>query len=342
MFRQSGSSWKVFLSLLVAGVGTLISAQVYAAILPQEIQYPNPETEYHTPTPLSVPGKEYSTDQDTNAVGELVPGQTVMWKGDGTVKDGINYKYNYSGGLPGGFQIDEIANCRDKYMLDLIGDRVSLVFSLENNANIFYHKSSVLDKSAGIWATPSQINYAAIPADIDGLELWGPDDKADANMYSREGDPGGTAVFKYNEDTTQSSTYLTTAVLFDHLVMNDGVTLAKYSGLTEAQIDLDGLVVWDSFDDGVFGPQDIVMFSIKPVESGLFDGGEIWTYTYGDATAKFLNQGGVIWNTSHDVRVELGLGTTVSENIDALEALPEPTTLGLLILGGLGLLRRKR
>ncbi len=331
----------MFLFLVVAGVVLLTSAQVYAAIVPQEVQYPNQETEYHTPSPLNVPGKEYSTHQDTNAIGQSVEGQTIMWQGNGTATNAINYKYDYNGGdLSGlGFQVDEIANCRDKYMLDLIADRVSLVYSIENDANLFYHHSSILDKKAGVWATPEQVNSTAIPQDIDGIELWGPADRPDANMYSREGDVGSVAVFKFDEDTRQSSAFLTTKVLFDHIILDNG-ELAKNHGLTEEQLDLDGLVVWDSYDDGQFGSQDIVMFSIKPV-GDLFDGGEIWTYTYGDATAHFLYQGGVYWNKEHDVRAELNLPSSASENIDGLEALPEPATLSLLILGSLALLRQK-
>jgi hypothetical protein len=339
---------RVLFCLVLLGLMSLSSSQVFAAIEPQEVPYPTPYAEYRVPSPTEVPGKEYSTDQDTDHAGNLDPGQTVMWVDQYNVWDGVDYCNSGTGGsgpAAPGYEADELANCRDKYLLDLIDNRVSLVVSVDNSADIYYHKSSLLGGGHGIWAYASQINADAVPTDIDGLELWGPAEKSDANMYSAVNDPeepgtGKVSVFKYDEDTGVSTPWLMTSVLWNNIILDNG-TLAKNAGLTEGQIDLDGLMTWDVNDDGSFGPGDKVVFSIKPV-SDLFDGGEIWVYSYEDDTAHFLEQGGVTWNTANNVRTALGLGAQASENIDAIEALPEPATLTLVLLGGLALGRRKR
>ena len=100
----------------------------------------------------------------------------------------------------------------------------------------------------------------------------------------------------------------------------------------------------DGPDDDYFADGDSIMFSIAPI-AGLFDGGEIWVWTKaGAAPAVFLDHGcdPHKWNTAHDVKQHFALGAGGEDlNINALEALPEPTALSLFALGGLALLRRR-
>jgi hypothetical protein len=72
------------------------------------------------------------------------------------------------------------------------------------------------------------------------------------------------------------------------------------------------------------------------INGGDIDGGEIWSWQFGQPLAQFLNHGGHLWDTAFNVRQATG---AVNENIDALEAVavPEPSTfLSLLTLGSLG------
>jgi hypothetical protein len=98
-----------------------------------------------------------------------------------------------------------------------------------------------------------------------------------------------------------------------------------------------------------------VHFSIRPLDLAplsppagpllpTFDGGEIFTYTPGSATS-FLNHGGHLWDTAFDVRGTFSLN---HENIDALEAvaaIPEPSTMALMLMALLvmpAIARRRR
>ncbi|MEM9186971.1 MAG: hypothetical protein AAGB00_10790 [Planctomycetota bacterium] len=200
--------------------------------------------------------------------------------------------------------------------------------------------------------------------DIDGLELYGPDDEGDANMFSQVGDPeylGGerVSVFRYLSELDSSVAYLASDVLIDALIADGG--LAPVWGVmvgTELVdrrqfFDVDAMMIWDVNDDNTFGAgaaaagDDRILFSIAPID-GLFDGGEIWSYTYGDATAEFLTHGLLddnsprVWNTAHDVADHLGVA---SENINALEAVetPEPVAgeLACVLCGLLAATKRR-
>ena len=72
------------------------------------------------------------------------------------------------------------------------------------------------------------------------------------------------------------------------------------------------------------------------------DGGEIFVNAPGNpggAIQGFLIHGGELWDTAHTVGLDFAIGT---EEVNALEAIPEPATLSLLCLGGLALIRRRR
>jgi len=200
----------------------------------------------------------------------------------------------------------------------------------------------------GIWAAPATINAASPPADVDGLEVWGPDGPAgdDANKFSLIGDPvdpgSGVKVSVWNWIGGAASPYITTASL------TAAIGLAP---AMENQVDLDAMMIFDGAGDDTFTfegggsvPADSIMFSVAPIAAAGIDGGEIWVWDFGMVLpAPFLVHGGEVWSTAHSVAGHFGLALTDdNENINALEAVPEPTTLGLLVLGGLGLLRRRR
>jgi hypothetical protein len=216
-----------------------------------------------------------------------------------------------------------------------------MLFSVEDNLTgiggekINWEKPRV--PVAGVWATPPVIDQHGV-ADVDGLEVWGPEPDPpdlppgttdDANRYSVKGDPGGVAVWAYAPGAPGMSTpYVTTATLQAALE-------------TTEEVDLDALMVYDVDCDDYFAPGDIILFSVRP--GGPFDGGEIWVLPAG-GLATPLFHGGHLWDTAFDV---MGTYDLLSENVDALEAIgytPEPTTL-LLLAAGLGAIaarRRKR
>ena len=101
------------------------------------------------------------------------------------------------------------------------------------------------------------------------------------------------------------------------------------------------MMVFDVSGDLVFGSGDSIMFSIAPVD--VFDGGEIWVWDFDAGAAVFLTHGGEIWDTAHSVVGHFGLPTGGEfENINALEAIPEPATMSLLAVSGLAVLRRRK
>ena len=249
-------------------------------------------------------------------------------------------------------------------------DTVSLVVSLHKDPNctdtsgyqnnIYASRSSFRGGAAEKWADWST-NINATPGaltDLDGLEFYGPDNQtSDANMYSRQGDPdtdgsGRVSAFRFHPNLVDPKTglpglsvpYLRTQVLLDAVIKDDGthpVWGTTPGAFNPDNFDVDAMMIWDAANDDVFGPDDEILFSVRPID-GLFDGGEIWLYKYGDTSAKFLTQGldehgnPRVWNTANDVS-EFFFGDDLhGENIDAIEALaPEPSSLILLLVGGL-------
>jgi hypothetical protein len=223
------------------------------------------------------------------------------------------------------------------------------------------HEKSVLYESIGggigFWAKPPQIDQAGVD-DLDGLEVWSsvsptssqypsPPDRTpdDADMYSLLEDPlingTRTSVWYYNPITQISNPYISALQIATAINRPDITNLANI-------IDLDGLMVWDGGNIGQWDNSDAILFSVMPIDANLdgiitpninggdIDGGEIWSWQFGQPLAQFLNHGGHLWDTAFNVRQATG---AVNENIDALEAVatPEPSSfLSLLALGTLG------
>ncbi|MBN2295345.1 MAG: PEP-CTERM sorting domain-containing protein [Pirellulales bacterium] len=339
-----------------------------------------------------MPGKEYSNDVDKDASGSLDPGQIVHWEGNGTsIWD--SFDYCLEGGTNGGisFQVDALANIRDKLFLDLDGtrdavykdndqtpyhDTVSLLVSFQDSEvqaeyekNIYASRSAYRGGSAELWAQWNTNINATSGAldDVDGLEIYGPNQTDDANMYSRAGDPipdGETerfSVFRLKPNTLNpgeetygvSTPYLATQVLLDAVIDDDENHPDWDVDHNPGDFDVDAMMIWDVLNDDEFGEGDMILFSVRPIED-LFDGGEIWLYKSGDDSAEFLTHGLLdddvtprVWNTANEVSLHFFGDESHSENINALEAVvPEPSTLALTIVGGLLMLhhlpRRRR
>jgi len=277
---------------------------------------------------LTVTGKEYTDlpDIDQNGVGD--PEQVLMWSGLGNVWNGNDF------GGPG--EIDSLGNSGDYLFNEVIANKASLIFSVGGWGNIFYEDP---DGTTGIWATPAQINAAKPPLDVNALEVWGSDSYSDSNMFSLQGDyVSGVSVYAWSG--AGSAPWLTQAQIANAIGIPNLVQL----------VEVDGLMTWNMGEFDMWDDGDAVLFSIAPITDPvtgalLFDGGEIWSWNFGQANAQFLNHGGHIWNTAFSVQNALGIN---EENVNALEAVnvvPEPSSiliLGTGIIGMAGYFARRR
>ena len=303
--------------------------------------------------PGSVPGKEYSDNVDKDAAGVADPHQNLWWDGVGGVAN--TFDYTGAAGYPSGSQVDALANRGDALFHEVISDQVTMVTSftswshIEYTAPVAHAPVHATPPKVGTWARDGQINghngNLPLPDDVDGLEIWGPPGPGgdDADRFSLINDPlvgaARVSVWAYNSGAHIATPYITALQIATAIDREDLATV----------IDLDAMMTWDEQGDDYFGPGDSIMFSIAPLAG--FDGGEIWVWNFG-APANFLVHGGEVWNTAHVVggltghfsnyNDCFGNPMNVNENINALEALPEPATVCLLGLGGLLLRRRKR
>jgi len=287
--------------------------------------------------PTGVPGKEYSNDLDETFAGAPDMHQNIWWDGAGGVAD----TFDYTPALPAELQattwVDALANQADNFYYEVSHlDDVTMLTSFESSADIYYtasgHHAPVHSSppKRDVWADAGTINPVAPPDDVDGLEVWGPAGPGgdDADKFSLEFDPAplaGTRTSVWNFVGGVATPYIGAA------------DLATAIG----RPDLDAMMVFDAEGDLTFGSGDSIMFSIAPVD--VFDGGEIWVWDFDAGFATFLFHGGETWDTAHSVTGHFGLSFTPElENINALEAVPEPATMGLLALGALTLLKRRR
>jgi hypothetical protein len=282
------------------------------------------------PGPDVVYGKEYSNFLDKNAPGIPDPLQNLGWDGFGGVFDA----FDYSGSLPfllEDHEVDAIANSRDRFFAAVTTDAAAMLMSVSGTDNIHYQEAGP-GGAVGVWATAAEINaMPGAPDDVDGLEVWGP---IDSNHFSLLTDPapgpGSPRISVWYYDGLSSVPYILSPDLVTALGDPDEPEL----------IDLDGLMVFDTANDGIWSPGDSIMFSLRAniVAGGIYDGGEIWVWTNG-GPATSLVHGGITWDTANGVGALLGVAT---EEIDALEAVPEPGTLSLAALAALIAVRRKR
>jgi hypothetical protein len=294
------------------------------------------------PAPKEVPGKEYSNLPNKEVVN--IPhtvdlGMTVMWDGKGGVMNG----WDFIGPVPSSRDVDAIANHQDALFHAVWNNQAHLVYSVTSDGTtqndrerLWVEKWTPAGPAInGVWARTSDIHHDL--DDLNGVEVWGPDDGPDSDLCSVVGDPAGVSVYHKN-----GQPYVTQAAVAQAI---------KIDPAFEQLVDLDGLMVWDEANPEQFELRDQMIFSIAPVLDPLsgaviYDGGEIWTWTMGDpAGAQFLNHGGHLWDTLFAVQNSTANGG--SENVDALEAIavPEPAAwtcmAGLLCAGAAFVLRRR-
>lgn len=216
--------------------------------------------------------------------------------------------------------VDALANCQDGYFAELIAwpaSVVDMLVSFEGDlpdppgSAVYYEKQTGV--TGFLWEQANLCNagggFDGGVDDVDGLELWGDLDVDDANMFSLVGDPGGTSVWSYLGGPPVPVPYISQATIFV------AVQSLGFAGVA-AEVDVDALMVWDEFCDGMWGVAggDTVVFSIRAAAN--WDGGEIVVLNPAGG-ASFLNHGGHLWDTAFPVAATLGGDT---EEVDAIEA----------------------
>jgi hypothetical protein len=291
---------------LASGGAALASGNTSYGVPTPPGPFVEPKPGSSVPAPRNVPGKEFSTkvDLDTNANG--APGQALFWDGLGGTANAVRYSSTQ--------QLDALANSGDALFDAVTQNKTNLLISL---AGDFGRKSIYAINPAGkisLWADNHTVKtQPPFAFDLDALEVWGPEQVSDANVFSLEGDvlPDGLSSASVIRRDTNGSVS----------VMYDRLSIARAIGRPELEdvIDLDGLMVSGNR----------LLFSIQPVDT--FDGGEIWNWS-GSGDASFLSFGGVTWDTNFNIQsyfADQGFEVR-SENIDALEAASVPGPLPLL------------
>lgn len=344
-------------------------------------------------TPFSVGGKEYSHDFDSSTIGAIGspppfdPQQIVAWDGIGGTVDVTDYTGTRPSWTPDD-QMDAIANHADFAYKEVKTEVAHLVFSVDDmsfaypgglggaavpvpvpsTGPIFTPVGPIggageisfelgtsfgaLPSTVGTWATQPDINGMPFPDDIDGTEVWGPEPPgADADKYSLDMDVfSGTSVWNGS-----GSPYISHSAIA-------GAVMSLLGTVVEPDdINLDALMVQDifgdpdRFDDGVAGPGDEIIFSIRQIPSAADPSGYYATGSelfvlpaFGPAT--FLSHGGHLWDKFYALGAFNvgGPNTPHVLDVNAIEAIgeysiPEPTSMTLAMLGlGAYLVRRTR
>ncbi|MBC7784202.1 MAG: hypothetical protein H7144_10210 [Burkholderiales bacterium] len=303
-------------------------------------------------SPDSIPGKEYVDVSTFGGLGigntTTIPGppplpnngQVIVWDGvvgafGGGVADSKPNAFSPGDFYPGDqFCIDALAAHQDTLFVEVVSNLVPLLVSHTGDGAggttpIYYEKAA---GPVGAWATDVEVNGHDGVEELDGLEVWGPNGisnavtDGDTDRYSILGDPSRSGT-KYSVYAPGDTPLIASAAIAAAIGLSPGLA---------PQLDLDALMM---FDDGdlTFGEAgEAILFSIRPV--GPFDGGEIWMWNpFASTSASFLIHGGHTWDTAFSVSGAFGTG----ENIDGLEAIPEPTALSFLAIGALALRRRR-
>ncbi len=271
------------------------------------------------PPPTEVAGKDYSDNQDRDQAAMADPLQNLHTNGAGGVQDGFDYSGQFfMGGSPiadPDTNVDALSHRQDALFDAAISNQAALLISVQGDptAPVYSH---AIDGTADVWATSVQLNAAGV-TDLDGLDVWGPETRDDAELFSLEGDPLGVAVWGFTnpDGVNQASGPIIPIFTTNQLAMALGQDPTMVGGL-----DLDGLIA----RSGRY------LFSVAPNPLLGYDGGEIW-YWDGANPAQFLVHGGITWDTTNNVTALFG-----AENIDALETIatiPLPAPVGLLGLG---------
>jgi hypothetical protein len=214
--------------------------------------------------------------------------------------------------------------------------------------------------SQGLWASQATINAMPGPIDVDAIELWGaePNPNAvppllgDSNRYSLENDfASGTSVWKWKKNPDNS--YTSSPYVAHSLIVNAVLgLLGPAEGLDEQElatlIDLDALMAYDmpGTDTGLFSETgDRILFSIRQIADGQDDSGYYATgseifWLDASGSAGFLHHGGHDWDKAYALGNLAVITDLVTGVVDinaleavAVEAIPEPATAMLLVVG---------
>lgn len=229
-----------------------------------------------------------------------------------------------------------------------------------------------------VWAPQPRINAMPFPVDVDGVEVWGPEPPlADTDKYSLDvdglsGGVAGGAVSVWNGSGSpyvlHSAVVAGVTSLLGPLppgVFSPDAEIGFVDGIQA--INVDALMVQDIIGDpdrfdvgpdgpaGGPGPGDEIIFSIRQiVDPGDADGyyatgSEIFILN-ADGTVSFLVHGGHTWDHAYALSTfffspDDGLQGVL--DINALEAIgefatPEPSSVVLLLAGGMIMFRRRR
>lgn len=300
------------ISLLITGVSlasgdaALASGNTSYGLPTPPGPFVNPEPGSSLPSPRNVPGKEFSTQFDLDASAANTAGQSLFWDGLGGTANAIRYSSTR--------QLDALANKFDALFDAVRQNATNLLISISGD---FGRKSIYAIDPAGkisVWAESHTIKSPPpIAFDLDALEIWGPDQVANANVFSLEADvlPDGLSSASVIRRKSNGSVD----------VMYDQTSIATAIGRPDLAnvIDLDALMV----------SGERLLFSIRPIDT--FDGGEIWDWS-GSGAASFLSFGGITWDTNFNLQQYFAnQGFAVrSEKIDALEAASVPGPLPVL------------
>jgi hypothetical protein len=268
---------------------------------------------------------EYSNRQDERAIpggdahSASDPGQVLYTEprdvpGNGYPIDIFDFYPAIEEPEPDG-EVDALANAQDALFLEVVGNAVPLVFSLEGDEAPADRAVFAEDVTGDPYEVFGHPDFAAAAdggdagvEDVDGLEFYGPVAGSDANFYSLEAD-ALTGVSVWTTVPGTPTPYLA------HGDLVVALTSLGWEG-DPNDVDIDALMVADVNGDGEWTPGDRVLFSIRP--AGAFDGGEVIRWRAG-APPTFLDHGGHLWDTAFPVAARF---ETRSENVDALEAAP--------------------
>jgi len=178
----------------------------------------------------------------------------------------------------------------------------------------------------GTWATWSEVNNMGGTANLDGLEVWGPEGNDDGTLYSLYDDVStGTSIYEYDPLTGLSSVFITQAALAAAVVPFLSEELDILFNVND--IDLDAMMVLSENE---------LLLSLWPIfdttGATLLTGDLALVWDVGTSIG-WLSHGGHLWTDGW-----------LGENVDALEAAaPTLETIVMLSLGlaGLSLSRRK-
>ncbi|VGO21830.1 PEP-CTERM sorting domain-containing protein [Pontiella sulfatireligans] len=170
--------------------------------------------------------------------------------------------------------------------------------------------------------------------DIDGLEVHGFADNAVTQPL------GQGAIYYSLSQASAGGIGFDGATLFMSSAVNNYdvapfmpyATAGMLGLLAGGQDDIDAAVVYDNDLDGMWSAGDVVDFSLTPGSATLAGMGasaaDVLRTGFGSGPVVFVSAG--------------ALGLLTTDNLDALDMIPEPSTIALIGISALGLLIRKR